>query len=77
MLVRATGGIRLFNGDQEAGVLGRLIAYNDWSLARTFFNPTSWPILVRRSLDRTQPPGLPGSGRCWGLGRHRVDEPVT
>jgi hypothetical protein len=38
---RRYGGIHFYNGDQQGRVLGRLIGYNDWNLAQTYFNPTS------------------------------------
>jgi len=37
---RRYGGIHFWNGDQQGRVLGRLIGYNDWNLAQTYFNPT-------------------------------------
>ena len=37
---RRYGGIHFYNGDQQGRVLGRLIGYNDWNRAQTYFNPT-------------------------------------
>jgi PAP2 superfamily len=37
---RRYGGIHFWNGDQQGRVLGRLIGYNDWNEAQTYFNPT-------------------------------------
>jgi hypothetical protein len=35
---RRYGGIHFYNGDQQGRVLGRVIGYNDWNLAQTYFN---------------------------------------
>ena len=37
---RRYGGIHFWNGDQQGRVLGRLIGYDDWNEAQTYFNPT-------------------------------------
>jgi PAP2 superfamily len=41
---RRYGGIHFASGDQHGRSLGRVIGYNDWTKAQTFFNGTAGPI---------------------------------
>jgi hypothetical protein len=40
---RRWGGIHFYSGDQQGRGLGRLIGYNDFNLAQTYFNPPTTP----------------------------------
>ena len=38
---RRWGGIHFVSGDQQGRALGRLIGYNDWNKALTYFDGTA------------------------------------